>query len=63
MANKTNMYYRFTSDNEPSEEQLAVIMQEVGEEVREKKSKTQSMITENILREYQNVKKLFPNIF
>ena len=62
MANKTNMYYRFTSDNEPSEEQLAVIMQEVREEVREKKSKTQSMIMENILREYQNVKKLFPNL-
>ena len=39
MANETNMYYRFTSDNEPSEEQLAVIMQEVREEVREKKSK------------------------
>jgi len=62
MANKTDMYYRFTSDHEPNEEQLARIMQEVSEEVREKKSNLQSMIMENILREYQNAKKMFPNL-
>jgi len=58
MANEVNMYYRFTSDNEPSEEQLSVIMQEV----REKNAKIQSLIMENILREYQNAKKMFPNL-
>ena len=62
MANKTDMCYRFMSDNEPSEEQLAVLMQEVGEEVREKNSHLQSIIAENILREYQNVKNMFPNL-
>ena len=62
MANETNMYYRFVSDNEPSEEQLAFIMQEVREEVRERKSNLQSIITENILREYQNAKRMFPNL-
>jgi len=62
MVNETDMYYRFVSDNEPSEEQLAYIMQEVREEVREKNSNLQSMITENIFREYQNMKKIFPNL-
>jgi nanoRNase/pAp phosphatase (c-di-AMP/oligoRNAs hydrolase) len=62
MSNGANMYYRFTSDDEPSEEQLMVLMQEVREEVRKKNSNIQSLIAENILREYQNAKKLFPNL-
>jgi len=62
MANETNMYYRFISDHEPSEEQLAFLMQEVREEVRKKKSTLQSIIVDNILREYQNAKKMFPNL-
>ena len=62
MANKVDMYYRFTSDDEPSEEQLSVLMQEMIEEVREKNSKLPSIIQENILREYQNAKKMFPNL-
>ena len=62
MANETNMYYRFTSDNEPKEEQLSCLMQEIREEVREKNSNLQSVITENIQREYENVKKIFPNL-
>ena len=62
MANKANMYYRFKSDNEPSEEQLAILMQEVREEVRKKNSNLQTVIQENIQREYQNVKKMFPNL-
>jgi len=62
MAGKTNMYYRFTSDDEPSEEQLALLMQRVGDEVREKSVKLQSIIAENILRECQNAKKMFPNL-
>jgi hypothetical protein len=62
MASETDMYYRFISDNEPSEEQLAFLMQEVREEVREKNSSLQSMIMGNIVREYQNAKKMFPNL-
>jgi len=62
MANKANMYYRFTSDKEPKEEQLSLLMQEVREEVRGRNSNLQTVITENIQREYENVKKLFPNL-
>ena len=62
MANKTNMYYRFTSDNEPKEEQLLLLMQEIQEEVREKNSNLQSVIVKNIQREYENIKKIFPNL-
>jgi len=62
MKHEINMYYRFKSDSEPSEEQLAFLMQEVGEEILKKKSNLQSVITENILREYQNTKKMFPNL-
>jgi hypothetical protein len=62
MANEINMYYRFTSDNEPKEEQLLLLMQEAQEEVRKKSSNLQSLIMENIQREYENIKKLFPNL-
>ena len=63
MVNNSNkMYYRFISDDEPSEEQLAFLMQEVRDEVREKNENLRSVINENILREYQNAKKMFPNL-
>ena len=62
MAKETNMYYRFTSDSEPKEEQLSLLMQKVREEVREKNSNLQSVITENIKREYEKIKKTFPNL-
>jgi len=62
MANGTNMYYRFMSDKEPKEEQLLLLMQEVKEEVREKNSNLQSTIVENIKREYENIKKIYPNL-
>jgi len=62
MANETNMYYRFTSDKEPKEEQLTHLMQEARKEVREKNSNLQSVITKNIQREYENIKKIFPNL-
>ena len=62
MANGTNMYYRFMSDKEPKEEQLLLLMQEVKEEVREKNSNLQSAIVENIKREYENIKKIYPNL-
>ncbi|MDR2232491.1 MAG: hypothetical protein LBE56_05130 [Tannerella sp.] len=62
MANEINMYYRFTSDSEPEEEQLSFLMQEAMQEVREKNANLQAVITENILREYENIKKKFPNL-
>jgi len=62
MANETNMYYRFTSENEPKEEQLLLLMQEVKEEVRKKNSSLQSAIVENIRREYEIIKKKYPNL-
>jgi hypothetical protein len=62
MKNEAKMYYRFTSDNEPKEEQLLLLMEKVRENVREKNSNLQSVITENIRREYENIKKIFPNI-
>ena len=62
MENEAKMYYRFTSDNEPSEEQLTVLMKEVRECVKEKNTKLQSVIQENIQQEYENAKKMFPNL-
>jgi hypothetical protein len=62
MEPSENMYYRFTSDSEPKEEQLSLLMQEIRDEVREKNAQSQSAIEENIRREYENVKKLFPNL-
>ena len=62
MANEIDMYYRFTSDDEPTEEQLLFLMQEVGEEVRLKNSNLQYIIEENIQREYENIKKQFPDL-
>jgi hypothetical protein len=62
MASEPNMYYRFTNDNEPSEEQLAILMQEVREDVLEKNSNLQSIVLENIQKEYENIKKMFPNL-
>jgi len=62
MANETNMYYRFTSDSEPKEEQLSFLMKEVREEVMEKNSNLQYVIAENIQIEYENIKKIFPNL-
>jgi len=62
MVNETSMYYRFTSDKEPKEEQLSLLMQEVQEEVRRKNSGLQSAITDNIRREYESIKKIFPSL-
>jgi len=62
MANKINMYYRFTSNQEPKEEQLSYLMQEISVEVRQKNLRLQSAIAENIQREYENIKKIYPNL-
>jgi len=48
MNTKVDMNYRFVWDNEPTDEQLQAIMQEVGEDVRYQQKKTQQTILENI---------------
>ena len=62
MQNKPDMYYRFLSDEEPTDEQLAYLMQEVRDKVIEENSKIQQIINDNILHEYENTKKRFPNL-
>jgi hypothetical protein len=52
MSANVDMTYRFVWDSEPSDEQLLVIMQEVGEEARLKSEKIAKQIIENIEREY-----------
>jgi len=62
MANNVNMYYRFTSDKEPTDEQLFALMKEVESDVRQQNLILQTMIAENIQREYRNVRAVFPNL-
>jgi len=62
MANNVDMYYRFTSDKEPSDEQLFTLMKEVERDVRQQNEKLKTIIAENIQREYENVRKMFPNL-
>jgi len=50
MDSKVNMTYRFLWDKEPSEDQLSVIMKEVGEDVRREREEIKMKITENIQR-------------
>lgn len=51
MSANVDMTYRFTWDSEPTDEQLLVLMQEVGEEARQKSEKIAKQIAENIERE------------
>jgi hypothetical protein len=50
MDSKVNMTYRFLWDKEPSEDQLSVIMKEVGEDVRREREEIKMKIMENIQR-------------
>ena len=43
-----NMYYRFTSDEEPSEEQLAQLMHEVAVEAKERALASDKKLLEDI---------------
>jgi hypothetical protein len=46
------MRYSFLQDDEPTDEQLLVIMKEVGEEARRKRKEVARQVIENIEREY-----------
>ena len=52
MSATIDMTYRFVWDSEPTDEQLLVLMQAVGEEARQKSEKIAKEIMENIEREY-----------
>ena len=51
MDTKIDMTYRFLWDSEPTDEQLLVIMQEVGEEARRNSEEIAKQVIENIKRE------------
>jgi len=50
------MTYRFMWDTDPTDEQLRVIMQEVGEEARLNSEKIAKQIIENIERESARIR-------
>jgi len=56
MDTKINMNYRFVEDNEPTDEQLLIIMQEVAEEARRGHKKVAKEVIENIRREYVRIR-------
>jgi hypothetical protein len=52
MDSNVDMNYRFLWDEEPTDEQLRVIMQEVGEEARLQNEKIQKQLQDDTEREY-----------
>jgi len=56
MSANVDMTYRFVWDSEPTDEQLLVIMQEVGEEARLGSEKIAQQIIENIKRESARIR-------
>jgi len=55
MNTKVDMTYSFLQDDEPTDEQLLVIMQEVAEEARIGREKAAKQVIENIKREYDRI--------
>ena len=53
---KVDMTYSFLQDDEPTDEQLLVIMQEVAEEARLGHEKVAKQVIENIKREYDRIR-------
>jgi hypothetical protein len=52
MDTKVDMTYSFLQDDEPTDEQLLVIMQEVAEEAHREHEEVARQVIENIKREY-----------
>ena len=55
MNMKVDMTYSFLQDDEPTDEQLLVIMQEVAEEARLGRKKVAKQVIENIQYEYDRI--------
>ncbi|MCL1932526.1 MAG: hypothetical protein FWF53_01740 [Candidatus Azobacteroides sp.] len=56
MCTKVDMTYSFLQDDEPTDAQLLVIMQEVAEEARLGHEKVAKQVIENIEREYNRIR-------
>jgi len=56
MDTQIDMTYSFLQDDDPTDEQLCVIMQEVAEEARRENDVIAQQITENIEREYFRIR-------
>jgi UDP-N-acetylmuramyl tripeptide synthase len=56
---EVDMYYRFTSDEDPTDEQLAVIMEKVGENVRRESTEIARKLHEKIACEYKKAKEYY----
>jgi hypothetical protein len=56
MDTKVDMTYSFLQDEEPTDEQLLVIMQEVAEEARRGRESVARQVIENIEREYIRIR-------
>jgi hypothetical protein len=61
MNKDIDMTYSFLQDDEPTDEQLRVIMREVAEDARRKRKKVQKEMTEGIEREYLRMRALMQN--
>jgi hypothetical protein len=60
MDTKVNMTYRFTQDDEPDDEQLLVIMQEVAEDARCGHVEVAKQVIKNIEYEYDRIRNELP---
>jgi hypothetical protein len=56
MKTEVDMTYNFLWDDEPTDEQLQTIMQEVAEEARRGRKKVAQQVIENIEREYVRIR-------
>ncbi|MDR2498363.1 MAG: hypothetical protein LBD28_02870 [Tannerellaceae bacterium] len=56
MKKEVDMTYRFTWDTEPTDEQLQQLMEEVAEEVRQKKAEREELHLQRLRDEAQKAK-------
>jgi len=56
MNTKVDMTYNFLQDDEPTDEQLLVIMQEVAEDARLMREKVAKQVIVNIKNEYDRIR-------
>jgi hypothetical protein len=62
MKKEVDMNYTFTSENEPTDEQLERLMECAIEQVLIDKEKLKGIMSENLRREYEIAKKKFPHL-
>jgi hypothetical protein len=62
MDTKVDMTYRFTWDEDPTDEQLEALMREVGEDIHREKEVLAKIWEENMQREMDRVNAMYPNM-